>query len=61
MTGLCAGQPPDPDQDGQGDPGELSCPSCGEVTNICEIRVTVSEHADSYAFECGECGAVWSP
>ena len=51
-------EPPGPDQDSQGD---LSCPSCGEATNICEIRVTASEHADSYAFECSECSAVWSP
>ena len=54
-------EPPDPDQDGQDDLGGMNCPSCGEVTSISEIRVTVSERADSYAFQCGECSAVWSP
>jgi hypothetical protein len=49
---------PGPDQDIQSD---LSCPSCGDVASICEVRVTVSERADSCAFECGECGVVWSP
>ena len=54
-------EPPDPDQDDRGELGGMNCPSCGEVTNLCEIRVTVSERADSYAFECSECGTVWSP
>ena len=56
-------EPPNPDHDDSADGriGAMNCPSCGEVTQISEIRVTVSERADSYAFQCGECRAVWSP
>jgi hypothetical protein len=37
----------------------INCPSCGEVENIHEIRVT-TEHSEDYAFECGECSLVWT-
>jgi uncharacterized Zn finger protein len=36
----------------------ITCPACGEVSNVTEIRVS-DEHTEGYAFECGECGAVW--
>jgi hypothetical protein len=56
-------EPPGPDQDNDPGPGDfagMSCPSCGEVASICEIRVIATERVDGYVFECGECGAVWS-
>ncbi len=40
------------------DPG-MKCPSCGEASNIYEIRI-ISERVNGYAIQCGECGATWS-
>ena len=37
----------------------VTCPSCGNIDTISEIRITTSEDTEAYALECGDCGQVW--
>jgi DNA-directed RNA polymerase subunit M/transcription elongation factor TFIIS len=37
----------------------VTCPSCGNIDTISEIRITASEDTEAYALECGDCGQVW--
>jgi predicted RNA-binding Zn-ribbon protein involved in translation (DUF1610 family) len=50
----------DPDYDEPADFSFFDCPSCGEVSNIYEVRVS-HERTESYVLECGECGVEWTP
>jgi hypothetical protein len=36
-----------------------TCPACGNTDTINETRVTIGEHAEGYALECGDCGETW--
>jgi hypothetical protein len=39
----------------------VTCPACGNGVTISETRQTISERAEGYVLECGDCGAIWQP